>query len=243
MIALRSGRLDVALVGGSEAMLTPGVLSTWNALRVLASPEDKQRACRPFNKDRSGFALGEGAAAFVLETLEHAKARQMNNLSHQPHPQLFLIGYASNCDAFHITNPSVDGQIKVMESALEDAGIGVDQIDYINAHATGTLVGDEVEGKSVYEVFGPTTAISSCKAQYGHLLGASGALELVATLRGMQTGILPPNANLNDPDESFKLNFVDKVGQSKQIRNAISNSFAFGGTNASLIVSYNESNW
>lgn len=234
MNALRSGRLDVALVGGSEAMLTQGVLSSWNALRVLAPAVEAPRACRPFNKDRNGFVLGEGAGAFVLETLEHAKARQASRpLNHQ----IFLNGYATNCDASHMTNPNPAGQARVMQSALKDAGFTADQIEYVNAHATGTTLGDAAEVHSVGEVFGAKPLISSTKAQFGHLLGAGGALELIATLRGLERGMVPPNANLDTPEESFKLNFVGRTGIDSPVRYVLTNSFAFGGTNASLVAS------
>ena len=255
MRALRLGWLDIALVGGSEAMLSPGVLACWNALRVLPPLKtDTQenlstsRICRPFSKDRGGFAMGEGAAAFVLERADHANQRGVKTKFH-------LSGYATNCDATHMTHPDASGQVRVMQAALKDAGLKAEDIDYINAHATATTAGDLAEVSSVTQVFGEQVPISSTKAQFGHMLGAAGALELVACLRALEHNALPPNANLSHADTEFNLNFVaqknplseprnhtfkgfsDKSNSSDAIKHVLSNSFAFGGTNAVLIAS------
>jgi 3-oxoacyl-[acyl-carrier-protein] synthase II len=256
MRALRAGWLDVALVGGSESMLSPGVLASWNALRVLApvSQTDTSRTCRPFSKDRNGFAMGEGAAAFVLERREHALQRGRES-------KLFLSGFASNCDATHMTHPDPAGQKKVMQAALKDAGLTPADIGYINAHATATAAGDTAEATSVLSVFGNQTPISSTKAQFGHMLGAAGALEMVVSLRALENNKLPPNANLKPENTEFDLNFVFAPASTDQsmkdknegkepvsfttdasqnhapLRHVMSNSFAFGGTNAVLIAS------
>jgi len=248
MRALRYGWLDIALVGGSEAMITPGVLASWNALRVLAPLQGgSNRICRPFSKDRNGFAIGEGAAAFVLETRAHAQSRGAKS-------ELQLSGFATNCDAIHMTQPDTDGQTRAMQAALKDAGLKAQDIDYINAHATATTAGDSAEVSSVSKVFGNLTPISSTKAQFGHMLGAAGALEMVACLRALENNALPPNANLTPEETEFDLNFVERenpltgshnrtfkdpmqISKSKALKHALSNSFAFGGTNAVLIAS------
>ena len=233
--ALRGGWLDVALVGGSEAMLTSGVLASWNALRVLAPLKGTGTdACRPFSSDRSGFALGEGAGAFILERQEHARKRGGKS-------RIQLSGYATNCDATHMTMPDSSGQVRAMRAALKDANLLASDIGYINAHATATTAGDAAEARSVAEVLGQSVPISSTKAQFGHMLGAAGALELIASLRALENQMLPPNAHLSaeQADPEFKLNFVGPKGKGthQDLKHVLSNSFAFGGTNAVLIAS------
>lgn len=233
MRAIRAGWLDVAIVGGHEAMLTPGLMTSWQAMRVIAPPPPgaPETACRPFAKDRSGFALGEGAAALVLESQSHARSRG------RPVSAL-LSGYATNCDASHITNPSSDGQARAMRAALRDAGLEPSQIGYINAHGTATQAGDAAEARSIHSVFGSEVPVSATKAIHGHLMGAGGAVELVATLRALACQQLPPTANLTIPDDAFALDLV--MGQARAargLRHALSNSFAFGGTNAVLVAS------
>ena len=236
--ALRAGWLDLALVGGSEAMLTPGVLASWNALRVLAPVKDSQsnlsQACRPFSQDRNGFALGEGAGAFVLE-------RQSQAISRGVKSKISLSGYATNCDATHMTLPDTSGQVRAMHAALRDANLQASDIGYVNAHATATSAGDLAEVRSVSEVLGAQVPISSTKAQFGHMLGAAGAMEMVASIKALEYQTLPPNANLSleTVDTEFKLNFVASKGVKahQPLRHVLSNSFAFGGTNAVLIAS------
>ena len=234
MHALRSGRLDVAIVGGSESMLTPGVIASWQAMRVLAPAADHaQAACRPFDKHRKGFALGEGAGALVIETLDHARLRGAQ-------PLAMLSGFGLSSDGRHITNPDVGGQIRAMQHALDDAQLQASAIDYINAHATATQAGDAAEAQSVCSVFGEyAVPISSTKALHGHLLGASGVVELIISLRSFVTQQLPRAAHLEALDPAFKLRVVtDDVSQpSSGPRHVMSNSFAFGGTNAVLIAS------
>jgi 3-oxoacyl-[acyl-carrier-protein] synthase II len=237
MRAIRAGWIDVAIAGGSESMLTPGVLASWQAMRVLApvgsgadAEATTRRACRPFAADRAGFALGEAAAAFVLESLDHARARGAV-------PRFHLAGYATNCDGVHITNPDAAGQARAMHAALADAGLDAAAIGYVNAHGTATLAGDAAEADSIARVFGARAVpVSSTKAIHGHLLGAGGALELLVALRALAARRLPPNANVAAADPAFAIDLVSGAArESASLVAAMSNSFAFGGTNAVLI--------
>jgi 3-oxoacyl-[acyl-carrier-protein] synthase II len=234
MWALRAGRLDVALVGGSEALLSPGVVGAWLAMRVLApiGSGDVGTACRPFAADRAGFALGEGAAAFVLESEAHARARGTVS-------RLRLSGYASNCDGLHITQPDPAGQARAMTAALRDAGLAAGDIGHVNAHGTATSFGDAAEAASLRRVFGAAgPAVTATKAIVGHLLGAGGAVELVATLRALERGLVPPTAHVERVDPAFEIDLVRGAPRAVPgLRHAMSNSFAFGGTNAVLIAS------
>jgi len=235
MRAIRGGWIDMAVVGGHEAMLTPGVMASWHAMRVTAPlPAGAPgSACRPFSSDRAGFALGEGAAALVLESEAHARARARGAGHATP---FFLAGYATNCDATHITNPDPAGQVRAMRAALRDAGLEPGQIGHINAHGTATTAGDAAEAASIREVFGNAVPVSATKAIHGHVLGGGGAIELVAALRTLARGMLPPTANLWVPDAGFDLDFVrGEPREAANLRYVLSNSFAFGGTNAVLI--------
>lgn len=233
MRAIRGGWIDVAIVGGHDAMLTPGVLASWNAMRVMAPPpaDAPQSACRPFSGDRAGFAIGEGAAALVLESEAHAQARGADGTP------FVLAGYATNCDGTHITNPDPAGQVRAMRAALRDAGIEASDVGHINAHGTATSAGDAAEAASIHEVFGNTVPVSATKAIHGHVLGGGGAIELIAALRALARETLPPIANLQTPDASFgDVDFVrGEAREAKGIRYALSNSFAFGGTNAVIV--------
>lgn len=237
MRAIRAGWIDVAIAGGSESLLTPGVLASWQAMRVLAplaAGADREasalRACRPFAADRAGFALGEAAAAFVLESSEHARARGAT-------ARFELAGYATNCDGVHITNPDAAGQAKAMRAALADAGLSADAIGYLNAHGTATTAGDAAEAESIASVFGASgVPVSSTKAIHGHLLGAGGAVELLAAARALAATRLPPTANVELADPAFALDLVTgNARASARLDAVMSNSFAFGGTNAVLI--------
>jgi 3-oxoacyl-[acyl-carrier-protein] synthase II len=233
MRAIRGGWIDAAIVGGHDAMLTPGVMASWHAMRVTAPPPPGApgSACRPFSGDRAGFALGEGAAALVLESEAHANARGAGDAT-----PFVLAGYATNCDATHITHPDPAGQVRAMRAALRDAGIKAAQIGHVNAHGTATAAGDAAEAASVREVFGNATPVSATKAIHGHVLGGGGAIELVAALRTLAHGMLPPTANLRVPDTAFDLDFVrGDPRDGGNLRYVLSNSFAFGGTNAVLI--------
>lgn len=231
MRAIRGGWLDVAIVGGHDAMLTPGMMTGWHGMRVMAPPPAgaPETACRPFAADRAGFALGEGAAALVLESPAHARARGANS-------SLQLLGYATNCDGTHITQPDAASQARVMRAALRDAGLDAAQIGHINAHGTATLAGDAAEASSLHQVFGLAAPVSATKAIHGHLLGAGGAVELIACLRALERQALPPIAHLHTPDPAFALDFVRGAARDAPgLRYALSNSFAFGGTNAVLV--------
>ena len=233
MRAIRGGWIDMAIVGGHEAQFSAGMLASWHAMRVMASPpaDAPERACRPFSADRAGFALGEGAAALVIESEAHARERGAM-------PAVLLSGYATNCDSMHMTQPDPGGQVRAMCAALRDAGLRPEDIGYLNAHGTATGAGDAAEASSVHTVFGAGVPVSSTKAIHGHLLGGGGAVELIATLRALSCGLLPPTAHLQTPDPAFALDFVrGEAREVRGLRHAMSNAFAFGGTNAVLIAS------
>jgi 3-oxoacyl-(acyl-carrier-protein) synthase len=231
---IQHGDADIMVAGGAEAPLTFGVLLAWDALRVLAAvdPIDPSHSCRPFSGNRSGLVLGEGAAFLVLEQWEHAEARGARIRAE-------LSGYGLATDVAHITRPSVEGQARAMRAALRSAGLHPGQIDYVNAHGTGTLQNDLVETAALKEVFGPrvyTLPVSSTKSMHGHLLGAAGALEFLIAVVAMQSSILPPTMHLNVADAACDLDYV--AGNARlgvKLEAVMSNSFAFGGTNAVLI--------
>ena len=227
------GQADWMLAGGADAPLTYGVVRCWEAMRVLApAGDDPAKACRPFSADRQGIVIGEGAAMLVLEEYEAAKKRGATILAE-------VAGYGANSDASHITQPSVDGPAHAMQLALDDARMSPGDIDYINAHGTATRVNDAVETKAIKQVFGDRAAaipISSTKSMHGHAMGASGAIELVAVVEAMQRGVIPPTANYTTPDPECDLDYVPNQPREKEVRVALSNSFAFGGLNAALIV-------
>ncbi len=227
---LREGDVDVMLAGGTDAPLTPVVLGAWNAMRVLApAGDDPARACRPFAADRQGIVIGEGAAFLVLETEDHARARGAQALAE-------LVGYGANADAGHLTHPDPEGVRKCLELSLADARLAPDAIDYVNAHGTGTEVNDRVEASALAAVFGGRpVAVSSTKAVHGHAMGASGALEAVATVLALRDGRLPPTATLREADPRLpRLDYVSEPGRRAVLRAALSSSFAFGGNNAVL---------
>lgn len=232
--AIRHGYLDAAVVVGTEAMLNPGAMLAWNALRVMAKadPVDPARSCRPFSLNRNGFVLGEGAAALVLEAEDRSRQRGSPVLAE-------LAGYGTSSDALHLTAPSVEGQASAMQQALDDADLAPDQVQYINAHGTATEVGDVVETQAIRQVFqaaAHTLAVSSTKSMHGHLIGAGGTLELVLSIMAMNSGSLPPTANLDTPDPRCDLDYVPmKARHGCRIDAVMSNSFAFGGSNASLV--------
>jgi 3-oxoacyl-[acyl-carrier-protein] synthase II len=237
MRAIRAGWIDVAIAGGSESLLTPGVVASWQAMRVLApvtvgDDAGARCACRPFAADRAGFALGEAAAAFVLESIEHAHARGAA-------PAWQLAGYATNCDGVHITNPDAAGQARAMRAALADAGLDPAAIGHLNAHGTATFAGDVAEAASIAAVFGAHgVPVTSTKAIHGHLLGAGGAVELLAAACALTAERLPPTANTAAVDPAFALDLVTGAARpARGLSHAMSNSFAFGGTNAVLIAS------
>jgi 3-oxoacyl-[acyl-carrier-protein] synthase II len=231
--AVRRGDVDVAIAGGTEALLVPGVVAAWQALQTLASfkPGEAAQACRPFALDRSGFVLGEGAAFVVLESAARARARGARAYAE-------LAGCGIGCDATHLTKPDVQGQARALRAALADAGLQPRDVGYCNAHGTATKIGDEVECDALSAVWGSAIdglRVSSTKALHGHLLGAAGALEAVITILALQRQQLPPNAHCASPDPRCAVNLVLESGaQASGLHAAISSSFAFGGTNAVL---------
>ncbi|HEX5129751.1 MAG TPA: beta-ketoacyl-[acyl-carrier-protein] synthase family protein [Usitatibacter sp.] len=227
-----NGEADVMLAGGAEAPLTLGTLKAWEAMKTLAAEDaDPGASCRPFSKDRGGLVLGEGAAVVVLEAWERALARGATILAE-------AAGYGLFTDAAHITRPSVEGQAEAMRRALADARLSPDEVGYVNAHGTGTLANDGVETAAIKVVFGEGArrlAVSSTKSMHGHLLGAAGALEYVASVMALSRRMLPPTRNLRVPDPECDLDYVAEGARpAGEAPAAISNSFAFGGTNAVL---------
>ena len=227
MSMIQSGMTDVALVGASDAPFTYGLLKSWDALRVVSND-----TCRPFCADRSGLVLGEGAAILVLESEEHAKKRGAKVYAE-------LAGCGMTSDAGHITRPDISGITNAIKKALHHAGLSPDDVDYINAHGTGTKVNDATETEAINRVFADHAkelAVSSTKSMHGHALGASSALELVATTLAIHHGIVPPTANFTVPDELCNLDYVPNTARQKEVDVAMSNSFAFGGLNAVVML-------
>jgi nodulation protein E len=224
---VRDGVADAAIAGGTEACLTLGAVRAWEAMRVLADD-----TCRPFSKQRRGLVLGEGAAVFVLETLEHAERRGANILAE-------IAGAGMSADAGDIVFPSEQGAATAMRRALEDAELATDAIDYVNAHGTGTPANDPTETRAIRRTFGThadALAVSSTKSMHGHALGAAGAIELVAVIGALRDGVIPPTANFLDADPDCDLDYVPNMAREKPVRAALSNSFAFGGLNAVLVL-------
>src|ERR1700758_2878386 len=220
---VRDGEAELAMTGGSEAMFTIGMLKAWEAMRVVA-PD----TCRPFSKDRRGLILGEGGAMMVLEPMEAAKARGAKIYGE-------ICGFGMTADAHHLTQPTVQGPARAMRGALREAGLAPESVGYINAHGTGTPGNDPVESSAIREVFGAHAdkiGVSSTKSMHGHVLGAAGALEAVATLLALYYGILPPTANYNERDPECDLDYIPNQPRALQVEAALSNSFAFGGLNA-----------
>lgn len=231
---IRHGYADIMIAGGVEAPLTFGFFKAWDAMHILAMPDrvNPSASCKPFSKDRSGLVLGEGAAVVVLEEREAALRRGAGIYGE-------VLGYSSSNDYLHITKPSVEGQALAMTLALEDAGIASSEIDYVNAHGTGTALNDVTETRAIKKVFGDRAynlPVSSTKSMHGHLLGGAGALEFVISLLAIRNKAVPPTAHLDVPDPDCDLDYVPGIGRRDQnIRCVMSNSFAFGGTNAVLI--------
>ena len=234
MRTIQAGRADAIVAGGSEALLTPGTLAAWQALRTLApaDAENPAASCKPFDKRRGGLVLGEGAAAFVLEDESRARARGAPIMA-------LLTGYGNSCDAVHMSRPDRDGQVRAMREALAETGLDPGEIGYVNAHGTATAVGDVVDAEAINLVFGEAAArvpVSSTKSLHGHLLGGAGALEFAAALLPLARGWLPPTAFLEQPDPACKLRHVPlRAERTAAPRAVMSNSFAFGGSNVVLI--------
>jgi 3-oxoacyl-[acyl-carrier-protein] synthase II len=233
---IRLGKADIFISGGSEATITEAGVGGFNAMKALSQRNDSpQTASRPFDKDREGFVLGEGAGALILEEYEHAKSRGAKIYAE-------LVGGGMTADAYHITapHPQGEGATNVMKLALEDAGMIPEDIDYVNVHGTSTPLGDISEVKAIQNVFGEhayNMNISSTKSMTGHLLGAAGAIEAIASILAIQTGIIPPTINHFTDDEGLdsKLNLTFNKSQKREVRAALSNTFGFGGHNCSII--------
>ncbi|MCC6314531.1 MAG: beta-ketoacyl-[acyl-carrier-protein] synthase family protein, partial [Thermomicrobiales bacterium] len=222
---VRSGMAPLAIAGGSEAPFSFGILKAWEAMRVV-SPD----TCRPFSRDRKGMILGEGAAMFVLEPLEAARARGA-----AIHAE--IVGFGMSADACHITQPSKDGAARAMRRALADAAVEPARIGYVNAHGTGTLANDLTESAAIHEVFGERAGrlpVSSTKSMHGHALGAAAALEAAAAVIALRDGFLPPTANFTEADPECALDVIPGRAREAAVEYALSNSFAFGGLNAVL---------
>lgn len=230
---IRDGYEDVMLTGGSEAAITPLAIAGFQSMRALHTGEDANRASIPFDADRSGFVMGEGAGALVLEELEHAKARGAKIYAE-------IVGYGASCDAHHITAPLDDGSggAQAMVQAIKDAKILPENIDYINAHGTSTPLNDKTETAAVKAAFKEHAyqlAMSSTKSNTGHLLGASGAIEAIISIKALQNSLIPPTIHYQNPDAQCDLDIVANTPRKQDIRYAMSNSLGFGGHNASLI--------
>ena len=229
--AIQRGEQTVILAGASEAAITPLALAGFAAMRALSSSTDPAQACSPFDSKRSGTVMGEGAAILTLESLDHALARGAPIIGE-------IVGYAGNCDAFSVTAPDPEGAsiTRVMQDALNDSGIVSSDIGYVNAHGTATILNDRAESRAISAVFGAKGPyVSSTKSVTGHLLGAGGAVEAVATILALQEGVVPPNSNLSDVDSSCTANIVGASAVSADLQYAMTNSFGFGGHNAALI--------
>ncbi len=232
---IQRGDADAMISGGSEACVIPSGLASFCAARSLSSNnENPKTASRPFEKDRDGFVMGEGAGIMILESLEHAQERGATIYAE-------VVGFGSTGDAYHITAPAPEGEgaNRAMKMALKDAGIQPSEIDYINAHGTSTSLNDKNETKAIKDVFGDAAKdinISSTKSMTGHLLGAAGAIELVACTMAIQNGKVPPTTNYDTPDPECDLNYTPNQAVDREIKYAMSNSFGFGGHNAVLII-------
>ena len=232
---IERGDCEVVLAGGAEASITPLAIAGFNSARALSTRNDSpESASRPFDKDRDGFVMGEGAGVLVLESLESAIARGATIYAE-------IKGYAATNDAFHITSPDpqASGAIRCFKSALKDAGLGPEDIDYVNAHGTSTDMNDRLETQAIKEVFGKhaqNMCISSTKSMIGHLLGAAGAAELIATALTLHTGWIHPTINLENSDPDCDLDYVTEGARERSVRAAIKNSLGFGGHNCSLVL-------
>ena len=231
---IRRGDADVMIAGGSEAAITPFAYASFSSMKAMSTRnDDPAHACRPFDAQRDGFVMGEGAGVMVLESLGHARARGARIYAE-------LAGYAATCDAFHITQPDPDGKglSMAMRRALASAQVNPEDIDYINAHGTSTPYNDKFETLAIKRIFGDHArrlAISSTKSMTGHLLGAAGGIESVISVKSIQTGMLAPTINLEHPDPDCDLDYVPNVARAAKVRTVLSNNLGFGGQNASVV--------
>ncbi len=233
--AIRRGNVDFLLMGGAEASIYPGILAAFCVARAISTRNDSpETASRPFTLDRDGFVLGEGAGMLVLEEYEHARTRGA-------HIYAEILGHGMTCDAHHMTAPDPEGKeaSRAMRMALASAGVNLDEVDYINAHGTSTPLNDKTETMIIKKVFGDlakNVPISATKSMLGHLIGAAGSVELIATLLAMDNSLLPPTINYKVPDPECDLDYVPNVARPKKIKIAMKNSFGFGGKNSILVV-------
>ena len=230
---LQNGYVDVMIAGGTEATITEMTIAGFSNMTALSTNPDPLTACRPFDKNRDGFIIGEGSGIVILEELEHAKARGAKIYGE-------IVGYGATGDAYHITSPAPDGEgaARAIKQALEDADINPSEVDYINAHGTSTPLNDLYETKAIKEVFKEHAyqlAVSSTKSMTGHMLGAAGAVEAIFSLLTICDGLIPPTINYETPDEELDLDYVPNVAREKHVQIAVSNSLGFGGHNASLV--------
>ncbi|MFC2401040.1 beta-ketoacyl-ACP synthase II [Streptococcus sobrinus] len=226
---IKYGLHDVVLAGGAEASITKIGIGGFNALTALSTTEDPARSAIPFDKDRNGFVMGEGAGVLVVESLEHAQARGANILAE-------IVGYGSNCDAYHMTTPTPDGSgaAKAMKLALKEADIEPSQVGYVNAHGTSTQANEKGESKAIVTVLGKNVPVSSTKSFTGHLLGAAGAVEAIATIEAIRHSFLPMTAGTKELSEDIECDVIMGQGRKADVDYAISNTFGFGGHNAVL---------
>ncbi len=231
--SIRDGYHKVALAGGCEAAVTESGIAGFANMTALHAGEDKNRASIPFDKDRSGFVMGEGSGVLVLEELEHALARNAKIYAE-------IVGYGQSCDAYHITSPDPEGKgaVKAMSNAISDGNLNPSDIDYINAHGTSTPYNDKFETGAIKTLFGEHSKnllVSSTKSMTGHLLGAAGAIEAIACIKALEKSIVPPTINYLNPDEDCDLNYVTEGALKREIKYALSNSLGFGGHNATIV--------
>ena len=232
--AIKHGYADVMLAGGAEAPITRLGVTGFNSMKALNTSNDPSKASTPFDKNRGGFVMGEGAGVVILESLEHAEARGANIIAE-------VVGYGSTCDAYHITSPDPEGEgaARAMKDAIEEAGIKPADVSYINAHGTSTELNDKFETFAIKKVFGEeayNVPISSTKSMTGHLLGAAGAIEAIACAKALQEGFVPPTIGYETKDEELDLDYVPNVGRKQELEYTLSNSLGFGGHNATLLL-------
>ena len=230
---IRTGMLDIAVTGGADSPFAPPIVAAWCALRALSERNDNPgEACRPFSRDRDGLALGEGAGVLILESARSANRRGVQPLAE-------IKGYGASADSYHLTQPTIDGPVQAMRRAIADSGLAPEEIQYINAHGTGTEANDKNETAAIKTVFGSHAyriPVVGIKAALGHSIGASAALELISCVLSLRDQVVPPTINYKVQDPECDLDYVVKGRRPREIHNALSNSFAFGGSNAALIV-------
>ncbi|OOM69992.1 3-oxoacyl-[acyl-carrier-protein] synthase 2 [Clostridium puniceum] len=231
---IKHGYADVMIAGGAEASITRLGITGFSSMKALNTSNDPKRASIPFDKNRSGFVMGEGTGALILESLEHAKTRGANIIAE-------IVGYGSTCDAYHITSPDLNGAgaARAMEDAMKEAGIKAEEVSYINAHGTSTELNDKFETLAIKKAFGDSAykvAISSTKSMTGHLLGAAGAIEAIICAKALQEGFIPPTIGYEEKDEELDLDYVPNVGRKQELEYVMTNSLGFGGHNATLLL-------